>query len=223
MRSGSVRRVPPAKKSRRSKRPRHEDPARQILDAADALFCERGYAAVSMRDVAEQAGVNKALIFYYYETKSDLFAAVLNRYYDAHAGVLANLGGDDDGGGPRERMRRFLDAYLDFLDENRQYTRLVQQEVARSGEHLPLIRKNLAVLYQRTDKVVGDLLPAEGPLSAKHFFLTLSGMTINFYTYAEVLRPIWGGSLMSAAARAERREHTHWVLESLLARIPGIE
>ena len=48
-----------------------------ILAAADELFGERGYDAVSARDVARAAGVNKALVFYYFGSMEELFARVL--------------------------------------------------------------------------------------------------------------------------------------------------
>ena len=53
-----------------------------ILDAAEELFRERGYEAVTVRDVAEQAGVSHALVHQYAGSKEDLFHAVLSRNDD---------------------------------------------------------------------------------------------------------------------------------------------
>jgi AcrR family transcriptional regulator len=50
-----------------------------ILDAAEELFHERGYEAVTVRDIAEQAGVSHALVHQYAGSKEDLFRAVLSR------------------------------------------------------------------------------------------------------------------------------------------------
>jgi AcrR family transcriptional regulator len=189
------------------------DRAARILDAADTLFCDSGFDGTSLRDVAETAEVNKGLILYYYKSKAGLFGAVLERYYETHAGVL-KLSAE----GPlREQVRGMLDRYFDFVDSNRRYARLIQQEVARSGQHSPLIRKNLASLFGQVQEALGDLLPAEGPLSPKHFFLTLSGMTVSYFTYAPVLRSLWGESPLSRKARDERRAHMHWVVECMLA------
>jgi AcrR family transcriptional regulator len=194
------------------------DRAAKILKAADTLFCERGFPGVSMRDVAERADVNKALIFYYYDSKAALFEAVLTRYYEAHAEAL-KAAGADEGQDPRARCHRLLDGYFDFLDANRRYARLIQSEVARAGEHVGLIRKNLAALFHVIEGTLGDVLPPEGHLSPKHFFLSLSGLTINYYTYAPVVRSFWGDSPMSASARAERREHVHWVVDAMLDKL----
>ncbi len=190
------------------------DRAGRILAAADRLFCERGYAGVSLSDVAEAAEVNKGLILYYHASKDALFAAVLERYYGAHTEAFAAT--VDPGAPLRERVHALLDAYFDFMDRNRRYARLVQHEVARSSEHLPLIRRHMADLFAVVEQALGDALPAQGPLAPKQFFLTLSAMTINYYTYAPLLEPLWGGPLLTPAAKAERRAHLHWVADRLL-------
>ena len=60
----------------------------RILEAGEALFCSVGYDGVCVRDVAERAGVPKALVFYYFESKEGLFEAVLARYYELHRAAL---------------------------------------------------------------------------------------------------------------------------------------
>lgn len=197
------------------------DRASRILEAADDLFCERGYAGVSVRDVAKQAGVNKALVFYYYESKDALFQRVLSRYYDAHASVLTLP--EDPSRSLRERVHDLVTHYFDFMDEHQRYARLIQQEVARRGDHLELIQKNLQQLFLQSGELLRDLLPERGPLAPKHFFLTLSAMTINYFTYAHALGEVWGCDPASEDARAERRAHLRWVVDALLSALdpPG--
>lgn len=55
------------------------DTPTRILDAAETLFAERGFHAVSVRQITAQAGVNGAAIFYHFGRKEDLLAAVLER------------------------------------------------------------------------------------------------------------------------------------------------
>src|SRR4051812_1526936 len=50
-----------------------------LLDAAQALMVEEGYAAVTTRRVADRAGVNKALVYYYFGTMDDMFLALFRR------------------------------------------------------------------------------------------------------------------------------------------------
>ncbi|MGE0713019.1 MAG: TetR family transcriptional regulator [Planctomycetota bacterium] len=197
--------------------------AGRILEAADALFCARGYDGVSVRDVAQAAGVNKALVFYHYESKQRLFERVLAGYYEAHARVLRDsLAAPDLGAGDgspedrRARLHELVSAYFDFMCDHHRYARLIQQEVARQGEHLELIRENLAQLFRASEQALAALLPTAGPLAPKHFFLSLSAMTINYFTYAPALGEVWGTDPLGEEARGERRAHLRWVVDALL-------
>ena len=204
----------PVSKKRKSVRGAEGDRAARILESADALFCEQGFEGVSLRDVAEKADVNKALILYYYKSKAGLFATVLEGYYASHASVLEGAMGFE---GPfRERVHALLDGYFDFMEANRRYTRLIQQEIARASEHLPIIRKSLTLLAALVEAVLSEGLPATGPLARKHFFLTFSAMMINYFTYAPALSTLWGEDPLSQPALDERRAHVHWVVECML-------
>ncbi len=188
--------------------------AEQILTAADELFGDRGFAAVSMRDVAVLAGVNKALVFYYFGSKEELFEAVLERYYQAHREALA--GAFATGGALRERLHTVLDAYVDFIVANQRYPRLVQSVVTGSPEHRPLIERNLTSLYAYVEDALAGTAPEQGPRAARHLFVTLSGAVINSFTYAPVLEPMFGSDPLSDVALSERRAHLHWLVDILL-------
>ena len=187
------------------------EPARRILDAADELFGESGFDAVSARDVARLAGVNKALVFYYFGSKELLLAAVLERFYRAHQAALARTF-EETAPGP-ERLHGLIDAYLDFIADNRRYPRLVQREVAGSGRHLDHVRQSLTALHDLLGQALGGLCPETGPLAARQFFVTFSGAVINFFTYAPVLGPVWRGDPSAPEAVEERRAHLHWLVD----------
>jgi len=192
--------------------------ALQILAAADELLSERGPDQVSMRDVAERAGVNKALIFYYFGSRTQLFEKVLERYYRNHARTLATAFAVE--GTPVERVRKAIDAYLDFMDNNHLFARLVMQEVAHhDNSKLPQIRANLVKLYELMRDEFGDLLPLDGPLSAKHFFVTLAGTVIHYYTYAQVMRDVWSTDPTTPESLRERRSHVQWLAETVVTRL----
>ena len=64
---------PPAPRWRRRK----TDRPGEIVAAALAVFAEKGFAAARLEDIARRAGVSKAALYLYFETKTDLFAAVV--------------------------------------------------------------------------------------------------------------------------------------------------
>lgn len=61
------------------RRPDHADTRSALLDAAEALLLEEGYAAVTSRRVGERAGANSALIHYYFESMDGLFVELFRR------------------------------------------------------------------------------------------------------------------------------------------------
>lgn len=187
-----------------------------ILEAADELFGDRGFDGVSMRDVAQHAGVNKALVFYYFGSKDQLFEQVLDRYYAAHADALSATALDPEA--PlRERLHALVSEYLDFLEGHERYARMVQQQLTGHGGDLTFIERSLTALYRSVEATLGDVTPKEGPLAARHFFVTFSAAVINYFTYAPVLREVWEEDPRSAEAMAERRAHLHWLVDAIVA------
>jgi len=68
------------KPARQPGRPKNNGKLKEkILDAAEIAFAERGYTGISVRDIAERAGVNQGLIRYYFDTKEQLFDEVYKR------------------------------------------------------------------------------------------------------------------------------------------------
>jgi len=186
--------------------------SRSILRAAEELFASKGYAAVSVRDIAQLAEVNKALVFYYFDNKATLLRRVLEQYYQAHAAALSPT---DPGGNKREQVHALLTSYLDFIEDNRRYIHIVQHELLANGENLSMVREGMNLLYSRVQGLLGDL-GTEGALHVRQFFLSFSGLVVVYFTYAPVLDQIWEGDPLSASNRRERREHLHWVIDQWL-------
>src|SRR5215510_16045875 len=94
-----------------------ETPSRdRILDAAEELFASKGFNATSTRLIARQAGVNIALLYYYFESKEGLYRALMERYTSHFVGVLESVLGNE--GTTRARIERAIDALFDYLSRN---------------------------------------------------------------------------------------------------------
>jgi AcrR family transcriptional regulator len=186
----------------------------RIFKSAEALFIERGFDGVSINDVAVHANVAKGLVFYYFENKKNLFDMVLDRYYADQAAAL--IGAIGSKGTVRERIHAGIDAYLDFVEKNPGYPRLIQREICSGSQNMEKTVQYMMPMQRWGESVFGDLFPAEGPLSPRHFFISVFGMAINYYTYMPVLERLWAGDPMAVMALAERREHLHFVLDALI-------
>lgn len=88
----------------------------RILDAAGALFAERGVESVGMNDIARAAGCSRATVYRYFESRESLHNAYVHRHAQSVNRRLAELvGGIPD---PRDRLLTALTAALALVREN---------------------------------------------------------------------------------------------------------
>jgi TetR/AcrR family transcriptional regulator len=112
---------------------------REILVAAKELFAENTYDGVSMSEIAERAGVSKANLYHHYDSKEDLYFAVLRAACRQAEACLNEILAKD---GPiDERLRTFAREHLAWLHADPQPTRLIMREVI---EHSPRSGRKLA-------------------------------------------------------------------------------
>lgn len=107
------------------------DAAARILAAAEALFAEQGFNAVSMNAVAERAGVSKANIFHHFNSKNALYLAVLKAACQESFSPIDNLGSES--GTFVERLSNYASAHLASLLEHEHIYRLIQRDLLENG------------------------------------------------------------------------------------------
>src|SRR5712675_263767 len=113
--------------SRMGSRGQPEESRAAILQAAAKEFAEHGIAGARTDAIARQAGVNKALLYYYFKDKETLYGAVLD---DAFSGLKTTVFRVLDSElQPREKIIAYAGAYFDFIASNQLYPRLMQQIV----------------------------------------------------------------------------------------------
>src|SRR5215813_13556004 len=105
------------KKARRGGRAgqarRDGDTEQRILDAAHAVFVRRGTAGARMQEIAAEAGVNQALLHYYFRTKEHLAKAAFERAAaQLMPSVIRIIGSDGDLEG---KVTRIVELYVDQL------------------------------------------------------------------------------------------------------------
>jgi TetR/AcrR family transcriptional regulator len=117
---------------RRSRRPRDGDTERRILDAAHAVFLRRGTAGARMQEIAAEAGVNQALLHYYFRTKDQLARAAFERAgSQLMPAVIQQVASDAP---LDEKVRRVIDLELEHLARTPYLPGYIIGEVAHHPE-----------------------------------------------------------------------------------------
>ena len=111
------------------------DTERRILDAARIVFVRRGTSGARMQEIAEEAGVNQALLHYYFRSKERLseavFAETAGRMFPAVVGIL---GGDLT---IDEKIDRIVETYLDTMSRSPFLPGYILSELHHHPERIP--------------------------------------------------------------------------------------
>jgi AcrR family transcriptional regulator len=109
----------------------------KIFEAATEVFIEKGMDGARMQDIANQAGINKALLHYYYRTKEKLFTTVFEmiarKVFAKFAPVF------DENLSLEDKIRFFFKEHIAFLQENPGLPGFILNEVNRHPERIKKI------------------------------------------------------------------------------------
>jgi TetR/AcrR family transcriptional regulator len=119
---------------RRTSRPRDASATREVLlDAATLVFAAQGFAGARVDEIAARAGVNKALIYAYYENKTGIYRAVLaaNLHEFADPAFSKAVAAE---AGPRRALEDIVLRYFRLLLKNRPFARLLAWDLLSNGK-----------------------------------------------------------------------------------------
>lgn len=193
-------------------RPRDADRSQKdILDAALREFADHGLGGARMDRIAERAGVNKRLIYYYFESKESLFLAVLERAYENIRGEeqQLNLSQVD----PIEAVRRLIAFTWNYYLAHPEFLTLLNSENLHRARHLkrshdirhtnfPLIETLAGIL--RRGEAEGTFRPG---VDALQLYISIAGLAYFFLSNNHTLAQVFDRALRTPAARAARIEH----------------
>lgn len=100
----------------------------KIIEAAHKVFSQKGYAATRNRDIAEEAGLNMALVNYYFRSKQKLFEIVMAENSKKLFSVIIPIVNDSDTT-LMEKIELLTDNYIDLLIENPELPLFVFNEI----------------------------------------------------------------------------------------------
>jgi AcrR family transcriptional regulator len=131
---------------------------RQLLDAGRTLFAEHAYEEISMRQIAEAAGISKPLLYHYFPNKAELFKAAVAE----QAAELEQLIEPAGHGPPVQQLNESLDGYLAWIEANARAWQKLMQSAATLPEAGTLVEQfRSRTLQQITARITtGEPRPA---------------------------------------------------------------
>ena len=183
----------------------------EILSAAMTEFHERGLGGARIDSIAQRAGVNKRLIYYYFGSKEGLFLAVLEKTYAdiRNAERAQHL----ETANPADAVRRLVAFTWNHYLAHPEFLTLLNSENLHRARHLreskriremnsPLIQTLADVLERgRRDGVF------RGGVDAVQLYISIAGLAYFYLSNNHTLSTIFGRDLMAPKALSERLSH----------------
>ena len=198
----------------------------KILDCAEQLFARRGFAGIGLAEVAEQVGLSKSSLFHHFASKAQLYAAVMARILDRiESELMRSLVA---GGGPVQRLERWLDVVVDVLAAHPTYARLLLRSLFEDDELTGELPEEQAV-NATLRRIVGaaDALLREGiagrvfrPVNVPHMVQTVIGATVFHFASGEFGEDLIGRPLFSPAEVRRRKQEVKALMRHGLVLAP---
>jgi AcrR family transcriptional regulator len=132
---------------------------RQLIEVGSALFAEHAFEEISMRQIAEAAGISKALLYHYFPSKTELFKTAVEQ----HAAELQRLIEPRENGNPFEQLTSTLDAYLAWIEANARTWSKLMQSAATLPEARAIVEQFRA---QTLEQILARLTTSSHPRPA---------------------------------------------------------
>ncbi len=191
----------------------------KILDAAEQVFSERGFAGTGTREVARLAGMDKYAIYYHFRNKETLYLAVIERSFSSMTRFIDELF-------PQElvsmkEMERTFEKLLEHLVSNNSILKIMQRESLDTTNvgvsevfqkyFKPLFRKGIK--FTDRGKKSG-LFP--GDLNSRQFITSLYTMIMSYYNDGAMISLLLGEDALSRKMIRERKSQlAKFVMDNL--------
>jgi TetR/AcrR family transcriptional regulator len=179
--------------------------AERILDAAEEIFSERGYAGTTLRDVAERVGLRIPSLYNHFASKDSLYAAVLERGIGPVLGILSEF--TEEGQDAYRDSALVMKRVMALLARRPNLPRLILHETLSGGQRLtPMLREWITPIFARAREMV-EAGPAaqrweneEIPL----LVLSMYHVVVGYFTIAPFYRELSGEDLTLKPALARQ-------------------
>ncbi|HXW14472.1 MAG TPA: TetR family transcriptional regulator [Terriglobia bacterium] len=192
-----------------------------ILKAAERIYAECGLAGARTEAIAADAGVNKALLYYYFKSKDGLYQAVVGsqvREFQQHAREILSAKGP---AGPV--LLRYVSYHFDFVGTHPNYPRIFQRMMMEGDHALERIIREHSIPLKGLLGAVLERGMKSGEfrrLNKEHTIVSIAGMTAHYFNIAPAFRVVTGQDPYSKRNLATRKAEVMKFIRYALFRNP---
>lgn len=164
-----------------------------ILAAARKVFARKGLEGARMQEIADEAGINKSLLHYYFRNKEKLFELIFQGVLSQFLGGLAQMMTEDI---PFfMKIEGFVDRYMDFLISNPSLPGFIVTEIHRDPEAIVSFLKSRKIPVQLIENQIKKEIELGNirEVNHCHFIVNLVGLCV----FPFIARPILQGILFN--------------------------
>ncbi|MHB1148262.1 MAG: TetR/AcrR family transcriptional regulator [Lutibacter sp.] len=163
-------------------------PENNILNAAKEIFQKKGMAAARMQEIADEAGINKAMLHYYYRSKQLLFEAVFKSAFLTLSPQLNEIINADNG--LFDKIRNFTHNYISFIVKHPYLPNFIIQELNRNPEFVKKLFSdklpNIEKLRKQIENDVNEGLIK--PIKAEQLFINILALNVFPFVGAPLIK-----------------------------------
>ena len=161
----------------------------EILDAAQKVFYRRGKDGASMQEIADEAGITRTSLNYYYRTKDKLFEAVfrdtMSHFFPKLAALISS------GRNYSDFMPEMVETIIDTILERPHIPIFMLQELASNPERVKQVLEELGIEPQNTLKVMKNDSELSGlPVDPRHIILNFLSICIFPFAAKPLILPL---------------------------------
>lgn len=162
----------------------------KILQTALQEFAEKGFDGARIDYISKAAGVNKALIYYHFKSKEELFAAVINDLF----GQAVSVSVEPAGASVRDNLIQVMEHFIDFLHDNPYFVKIMDQSVAQDRDifqqlhHQNFFYEAVMGMYQLGVQT-GECRKVDHP---EDVVVSLLGAVYFYFSHHKAIRKFYG-------------------------------
>ncbi|WP_176560042.1 TetR/AcrR family transcriptional regulator [Brevibacillus dissolubilis] len=162
----------------------------KILETALQEFAEKGYDRARIDLIAKNAGVNKALIYYHFTSKDELYTAVINDLF----GKAVSVSFEPIGTTVRDKLLQVIEHLITFLHENPYFVKMIDQSVTHDRDifhqmHQQNIYFDGLIDLYRQGVENGEFRKVDHPVD---FMVSLLGAVYFYFSHNKAMRRFYG-------------------------------